>query len=157
MGEDHAMIRFAADGPRDLVDQAFFAPVNAFADVLSPKRRGNRTARLISGWMLYEVRRRVGDGLVIENYGKSKDGKVWIRPGRVPNIVDIIARDLARGHRPRVTSEGLAEAFDALVDKLRRELPRLAGFGLSHEQPTETRKLRVQLLERLSHYLTSQP
>jgi hypothetical protein len=157
IGKDHAMIRFALDGPRELVDKAFFASVNAFADVLVPKRRGDRNSRLISGWMLYEVRRRVGDGLVIENSNSSKDGQVWIRPGKVQNIVDIIARDLARGHRPKVTSERLAEAFDALVDELRRQLPRLAGFGLSHEQPTETRRLRFQLLEGLSNYLTSQP
>lgn len=145
-----ALIRFASDRPRDLVDDAFFAAVNAFADPLSPGRRGNRSSTLISGWMLYEARRRLGSGLVVEDFHGSRDGRVWVPAEYQRETVEIIARDLSRGHRPRVTVPTFSLAFDSLVDELRRQLPRLAGFGLSHEQPTETRRLRSMLIESIS-------
>jgi hypothetical protein len=148
------MVRFAAERPRDVVDKAFFSAVNAFADVLSPSRRGSRSSTLISGWMLYEVRRRVGDGLVIEDFGGGQDGRVWIKQDHQQEIIATITRDLSRGHRPKVSVEGLANAFDALVIELRRQLSSLAGFGLSHEQPTETRRLRVRILDAFASYLS---
>jgi hypothetical protein len=153
VSEERAMIRFAAERPRELVDKAFFSAVNAFADILSPSRRGSRSSTLISGWMLYEVRRRVGEGLVIEDFGVGQDGRVWIKAGREADIIDVIARDLARGHRSKVSTDGLATAFDALVSELRRQLSSLAGFGLSHEQPTETRRLRSRILTSFAGYL----
>lgn len=153
ISESNALVRFSADGPRDLIDKAFFAAINAFSDVLVPGRRGNRNSRLISGWMLYEARRRVGDGLVIQDIGNGRNGKVWIRPECESDIIQVIARDLARGHRPKVTVATLGSAFDALVQELRCELPKMAGFGLSHEQPTETRRLRVRLLQSLDEYM----
>jgi len=157
VSEDRAMIRFAAEGQSELVDKAFFSSVNAFSDVLSPSRRGKRISTLISGWMLYEVRRRVGDGLVIEDFGKGKNGRVWIRAEEEGHIIDVIARDLARGHRPKVTIESLAVAFDALVIELRRQLSNLAGFGLSHEQPTETRRIRSRIMDAFAGYQSLSP
>lgn len=151
----NALARFPADepGPRDLVDGAFFAAVNAFSDVLAPSRRGSRNSRLISGWMLYEARRRVGDGLVIQDASGVRNGKVWIRSECESDIIKVIARDLARGHRTKVTVSTFGSAFDALVQELRRELPRMAGFGLSHEKPTETRRLKARLLQSLDDYM----
>ena len=110
-----ALIRFASEGPRDLVDGAFFAAVNAFADILSPGRRGNKNSRLISGWMLYEARRRLGPGLVVEDFHGSRDGKVWAPIEHQRDTIAIIARDLTRGHRPKVTATRFSVAFDALV------------------------------------------
>ena len=70
--ERRALTRFASGSARDVVDGAFFTPVQAFAEVLAPRRRGNRSnPRLVSGWMLYEARRRLGGGLVLRG-----------RPGR---------------------------------------------------------------------------
>lgn len=145
-----ALIRFAAAGPRELVDDAFFSIVNSFADILSPGRRGNRNSTLISGWMLYEARRRLGPGVVVEDFHGSRDGRVWVPSEYQRDTIDIIARDLPRGHRLKVTPETFSVAFDSLVEELRRQLPRLAGFGLSHEQPTETRRLRTLLIESMS-------
>jgi len=153
VSESYALTRFTAEGPRDVVDGAFFAAVNAFSDVLVPGRRGSRSSRLISGWMLYEARRRVGDWLVIQDGSGAQNGKVWIRGERESEIINVIARDLARGHRPKVTVNTFGTAFDALVGELRRELPNMAGFGLSHEQPTETRRLRTRLLQSLDEYM----
>jgi hypothetical protein len=156
--EDRALTRFASGRARDVVDRAFFAPVQTFSDVLAPSRRGNRSdPKLVSGWMLYEARRRLGDGLVVMDARGGIDGKVWIRPASVGNVVDVIARDLARGHRARATPERLGEAFDALVSSLRAELPKLAGFGLVHERPMDTQRLRGDLLQALSYNLHDAP
>jgi hypothetical protein len=154
--EDRALTRFAAGTPRMVVDQAFFLPVQAFADALSPGRRRNRTnAHLVSGWMLYEAARRLGNGLVVQDARAGKDGKVWIRPDHEDQVIEIVTRDLARGHRTRLTTERFADAYDALVVALRKELPKLAGFGLVHERPLDTTKLRDRLLAGLSSHLAA--
>jgi len=152
IGEDRALIRFAAESAKTVVDRAFFGAVNAFADVLAPSRRGKRDSRLISGWMLYEARRRLGEALVVEDFHGTTDGRVYVREDGVDHVVDVVARDLARGHRARATPARFSTAFDALVDALRAELPNLAGFGVVHERPAATRRLRERLLGRLGAY-----
>lgn len=149
--EDRALTRFAAGSERQLVDRAFFAPVREFSDILAPSSRRNRTnPHLVSGWMLYEARRRLGDGLEVQDARAGRDGKVWIRVSAVPVVIERITRDLVRGHRSHATPERLGEAFDALVRELRAQLPSLAAFGLMHERPRETARLREQLLSQLT-------
>jgi hypothetical protein len=156
--KERALTRFAAGAPRDVVDQAFFAPVQAFADILAPTRRGNRSnPKLVSGWMLYEARRRLADALVVVDARGGVDGKVWIKPGSEQQVIDVVARDLVRGHRAHATPERFARAFDALVASLRAQLPSLAGFGLVHERPLETQRLRQRFLESLSRNLGHTP
>lgn len=151
--EERALIRFAG-APREVVDRAFFSPVQAFADILAPSARRSRgNPRLVSGWMLYEARRRLGDGLVVIDARAGRDGKVWIRPDAIDNVIDVVARDLARGHRARATPDRFSEAFDALVAELRRQLPSLAGWGLVHERPIETKRLRERVIDRLDRHL----
>lgn len=152
IGEDRALVRFASGATKDIIDRAFFSAVNAFADVLAPSRRGKRDSRLISGWMLYEARRRLGDALVVEDFHGTTDGRVWISPDGVDHVVEVVARDLARGHRERATPERFTTAFDALVDALRQELPDLAGFGAVHERPAATRKLRERFVQQLGDH-----
>ena len=58
--EDRAIVRFASGRERDLIDQAFFAPVEGsrgFWLLRTQQPRGD--PKLISGWMLYEARRRL--------------------------------------------------------------------------------------------------
>lgn len=149
--EPRALTRFANGAKREMVDRAFFSPVQAFADTISPGRRGNRSdPRLVSGWMLYEAGRRIGRGLVIEDAKQGQDGKVWIDSAAVDEVMSLVARDLQRGHRTKVTVEIFAEAFDALVAQLRNELPALAPFGLAHERPIETARLRTHMMNALS-------
>jgi len=107
------------------------------------------SARLISGWMLYEARRRLGDALVLVDVRGGVDGKVWIEQGEERHVVEVVTRDLARGHRQRVTPELLGSAFDALVGALRSQLSRLATYGLAHERPTNTARLREAVLAGL--------
>lgn len=146
--EERALTRFASGAKREMVDKAFFAPVQAFSEAIAPGRRGNRNdPRLVSGWMLYEAGRRIGPGLVIQDAKKGQDGKVWLEGNAVDGVISLLARDLQRGHRTKVTAASFAQAFEMLVVNLRDELPALAPFGLAHERPLETARLRNHLLK----------
>jgi hypothetical protein len=152
--EDRAIVRFASGRERDLIDQAFFAPVDAFAKILAPQRSQRRSdPKLISGWMLYEARRRL-DGCVVlfETKGRA-NGKVWIREDDEEEVIKVVTRDLARGHRMRVTPERFGEAYEALVVSLRRSLPRLAAYELVHERPKNTDRLRLRMMDSLRESL----
>jgi len=149
--ERRALTRFAGGPNKDLVDRAFFAPVQRFADVLSPSGRRDRANQtLVSGWMLYEARRRLGDGLEVQDARGGKDGRVWIREDAVTSVIHRVARDLSRGHRAHASPDLFAVAFDALVEELRVQLPSLAAFGLIYERPRDTARLRAQLLKQLT-------
>lgn len=152
--EERALVRYTSDPERRVIDQAFFGSVQAFANVLAPKRRrASMSAQLISGWMLYEVRRRVGSDMVLLDARGGQSGAVWIRAEGIENVVDIVSRDLVRGHRARVTVEQFKEAFDGLVNQLRRDSSALAGYGLAHERPRETRRVREGFATRIAHFL----
>ncbi len=152
--EQHALTRFAAGTARDVIDDAFFEPVQAFADILAPTRRGNRgDPKLVSGWMLYEARRRLADALVVIDARGGVNGKVWIKPEAEQYVIDVVARDLVRGHRAHATPDRFARAYDALVASLRARLPNLAAFGLVHERPVETQRLRQRFLASLADNL----
>lgn len=149
--ERRALTRFAGGPNKDLVDRAFFAPVQRFADVLSPSGRRDRANQtLVSGWMLYEARRRLGGGLEVQDARGGNDGRVWIRADAVPDVIRRVARDLSRGHRAHATPDLFADAFDALVAELRVQLPSLAAFGLIHERPRDTARLRAHFLKQLT-------
>lgn len=151
--ESRALKRFSAGAARDVIDDAFFSAVNAFTGALSPKQRTTRDPRLISGWMLYEARRRLGDDvLIIEGSRPETDGRLWVDEIKQDEVLDMLARDLGRGHRAKVTTETLSEAFDALVFAFRSQIPRLAGYGLAHERPANTLRIRNALIERFDRY-----
>ena len=148
--EERSLIRYTSDPERTVVDKAFFAPVQAFADILSPnRRRGTLSSQLISGWILYEVRRRIGDAMVLVETRNGQDGAVWVKAECESAVLDTVARDLSRGHRTRVTVELFGSAFNNLVTELRHESKSLAGFGLAHERPRNTVRLREELTERI--------
>jgi hypothetical protein len=154
---DRALRRFASGRARELVDQAFFAPVEAFAGILAPNQRERRSdPRLISGWMLYEARRRLDGYLVMSDARAGAEGRVWIRSEDEQKVVSVVTRDLVRGHRKHATPNRFALAFDALVESLRESLPRLASFGLVHERPANTARLREAMLGSLRYYLEDQ-
>lgn len=152
---ERALVRFRAEPRRTIVDQAFFAPILAFANVLAPSdRRTTSSSQLISGWILYEVRRRLGDSIELMEARSGSDGAVWIKADRLEEAIDIVARDLIRGHRGHPTLEEFGMAFDALVHEMRNQSSVLAGFGLAYERPTETQRLRGQFENRLRYYLS---
>ncbi len=148
-----ALRRFPAGAARDVIDEAFFEAVKAFAQVLSPRQRATRDPRLISGWMLYEARRRLGDDvLIVEGARPDTEGLIWIVESKQDQAIEIVTRDLSRGHRARVTSESLAKGFDDLVGAFRAQTPRLAGFGVAHERPTNTLKVRDAVISKFKQY-----
>lgn len=151
---DRALIRFPSGAARDVIDEAFFKAVESFAQTLAPKRRPTRDPRLISGWMLYEARRRLSDDvLIVEGARPDTEGRIWIDEAKQDQALEVVARDLSKGHRARVTTESLAKAFDALVATFRSETARLAGFGLAHERPANTKRIRDALVERFRHHV----
>lgn len=150
--EERALARYPAGSAQEIIDAAFFAAVQAFSQILAPSSRRGRTG-LISGWMLYEARRRLGEAMVVIDARRGRPGKVWIDSGHVQEVIALVARDLVRGHRKHATTPRLEEAFDALVVMLRKHLPMLAGYGLVHERPQETARLRERLVEGLEHFL----
>ena len=154
--EERALTRFSSGRERELIDQAFFAPVEAFSEIMAPQRRQSRVdPRLISGWMLYEARRRLDGCIVLVETKGRANGKVWIREEREDEVIRVVTRDLARGHRMRPTIDRFGEAYDALVASLRRSLPRLAAYELVHERPKNTDRLRIRMLNNLRESLES--
>lgn len=156
--EDRALIRFQpGTSQAHVVDDAFHAAVEAFSQRLASSRRDNRRSQnLVGGWALYEARRRLGEALEVVDAKGGGNGKAWIQASEVPAVIDRVAQDLARGHRARATIQRLSDAFDALVSAFRRELPSMAAFGMVHERPPETERLRQLLLERLESHLSAQ-
>ncbi len=153
--EERALVRFPPGTPEAaIVDNAFHAAVEAFAGRMASSRRPNRRPQsLVGGWALYEARRRLGDAFEVADAKAGKNGKAWIRPEDVLDVIDRVSQDLARGHRERATPSRLGEAYDALVAAFRRELPTMAAFGMVHERPPETQRLRRLLVERLEAHL----
>jgi hypothetical protein len=150
---DRALKQFSSGAPRDVVDNAFFEAVTSFARELAPKRRPTRDPRLISGWMLYEARRRLGDDvLMIEGSKADSHGSIWIEESREGQVLEVVSRDLARGHRTKVTLETLGVAFDSLVGTFRLQTERLAGYGLAHERSANSKRIRTALLDGFRRY-----
>lgn len=144
---ERAVTRFRTGPERELVDRAFFAPIDAWTTVLAPDRqRGSENWRLISGWILHEAGRRLGDDLVIEQESRADDGRVFIREAARDRVVAVVARDLARSTR-KIATEDVREAFAQLVAAFRLALPRLAAYGLVHERPLETEALGLRLVD----------
>jgi hypothetical protein len=146
--EARALKRFASGLERDAIDRAFFAAVKRFAETLSPKQGPTTDQHLISGWMLYEVARRLGTHvLVVEGAGPTTEGRIWIVENAEGTAIDRLVRDLTRGRRARVTAEAMGAAFDALVSSFREHSRALASFGLAHERPANTQRLRKAILD----------
>jgi hypothetical protein len=149
--EDRALKRFASGVAREAVDAAFFPAVQSFIGAITPRQRKTMDPRLISGWMLHEVARRLGSQvLVVENAGAEMDGRIWIADGGEALAIERLVRDLGRGKRVRVTAETMAVAFDALVRSFRAHSVAMASFGLAHERPANTQRLRAAILDGFS-------
>lgn len=143
---------------RDAVDQAFFEPVAAFTRVIAPNSKiKSGGAKLISGWPMGEIARRFGFGFVATSPKDSGPGLIYIEPEEVDRAIELIAKDLARGHRRRPTVSELASAIDELVEVFRQNRSVLAGYGELHENSTNTDAIRGKILAAYSDQLTGQP
>jgi len=142
-GPERAIKRFPPGTARDVVDDFFRSCANAFAQEIAPsKRRSNKKERLISGWTLGEVKRRMPDALQ-----SSDEEGVFIVRERTKDLLGLIVAELQKRGYDRGRVE---DSFDALVREFRARSQDLAGYGLLFERPTATRKLRDQLFEAWS-------
>ncbi len=138
---ERAIKRFEPGTARDVIDEAFRSCAQAFAQQLAPsERRSSTKERLISGWTLHEVTRRIPDALCI-----SEDQGVFVVAGRRRDVIGLLVAELKR--RRGIDEQLLMDAFDALVREFSRRAQPLAGYGLLFERPVETARLRRMLLE----------
>lgn len=137
---ERAIRRFPPGIARDVIDDVFRGCADAFAQELAPSaRRSMSKERLISGWTLGEIARRMPDAL----HSSDADG-VYVVGARRGELIDLIAAELRR--REGVDTRRLEEAVDALVRELTKRSSELAGYGLLFARPAETQALRDSLL-----------
>jgi hypothetical protein len=127
------------------VDEALHAAADAFADTItSARQRSRREQRLRGGFHITEARRRLANRLVITGARRGEASLVYIPQDQQEEVVEFVARDLARRENLEVAS--LAAGFDKLVAAFRRWSAQLASHGMIFEQPADTARLREQLL-----------
>jgi|GEM_PF-1118370 len=159
VGAHHALVAIKEDGSRrrELIDEAFFTASHAFTLGLAPAskiRSGGR--QLIGGWIIGEIKRRLGSNFVSTTEKGSEPATVYVKEEGVPAALELIVRDLARGNRKRPSATDLAEAFDRLVEIFLVQRGPLAAFGDLHESPRRTQRLRTSLLEEYRKHLHEQ-
>jgi hypothetical protein len=138
---ERAIARFSPGTARDVIDDVFRTCANAFSEQLAPStRRATNKERLISGWTLGEIARRMPDAL------QSSDAHgVYVVGDRRPELIGLIVSELAR--REGVDKRRLEEAFDSLVREFAKRSQALAGYELLFARPAETERLRASLLD----------
>jgi hypothetical protein len=138
---DRAMKRFGPGTARDVIDDVFRSCAHEFAQQIAPsQRRSSQKERLISGWTLGEITRRMPDAV-----HSSDEHGVYVVAERRTDLTGLLVAELRR--RPDVDERLLEDAFEALVREFRRRAQALAGYGLLFERPAETVRLRDSLLE----------
>ena len=136
---ERAITRFPPGTARDVVDRVFRTCADAFAQqIVSSERRVPDKERLIGGWLLGEISRRVPDAL----HSSDEEG-VFVERARRGDLIRLVAGELRRRDVELRTFE---DAFDTLVLELRQHSQELAGYGLLFERPANTRDLRRDLV-----------
>lgn len=138
---ERAMKRFGPGTAGEVIDDVFRSCADAFAQELAPSRRRSRQKeRLISGWTLGEVTRRMPDAL-----HSSDEHGVYIVPGRRDALIQLLVAEIQR--RREIDLRRFEDAFDALVKEFERRAQALAGYELLFERPRETAHLKRDLLD----------
>ena len=123
----------------DEMSTAIAAPAIAFArELAGSERASERGIDLYRGWGMGEISRRLGSGL-----HRAADG-VWITPEAEPAARRRLIEAMA--DRPPNVRLRLGKAIDAALAEYERVRPALSGLGLAHERPSNTRKLKTDLL-----------
>jgi hypothetical protein len=129
---------------QEKVDDVVADVLEPFADELGGEsRRGRRREHfsLWSGYPLTEARRRLAGRLVLDR----DEGYVFIDGASEPDVVEFVARDIAR--RRGVDEERVDAAFRALVAAYRRRLDDLSGLGSGFERVGRTDALHDRLVQ----------
>lgn len=156
IGEDRALPRYGESdaGRRDEIDEAFFAPIARFTQELAPQTKLKSGAqRLITGWTMGEVARRLGPALVVTKPADNDPGLAYVAPSGVDAAIDLLTRDLARGNRKQPTVAQLEKGLDVFVEEFRASKGAFAGYGILHETNTNTARLRRVILRKYEEQL----
>lgn len=136
-----AIRRVREPGTQQRIDDVIADVLESFADTLAGKgRRRREQFTLWGGYPLTEARRRLAGSLILD----ADAGLVYIDGAREHEVVEFVARDLAR--RKEATGESVSAAFAALVDAYRARLDDLSALGSGFERVGRTEALRERLL-----------
>jgi hypothetical protein len=112
--------------------------IDAFVEVLRPRRKRRESFRLRGGWVLTETSRH------LSAFVSFTSGAIWIRQNRQRPLVDRLGNELARD-KGRALSD-IAHAFDALLLAYGRARPALSARAVGHERSAQTRIIKERLL-----------
>lgn len=141
--QTRALPRFdKQDNPRgqDDIDSVVFSCSEAFGSTIkaSPRRKPGKE-RLISGWYLGEINRRLPGALQMSE-------RLYVEPEKRGELVAFLGRELSRRN---VDERRCQDAFDEAVQELRRRAPTLALYDVLYERPRDTERLGASLLAAL--------
>jgi hypothetical protein len=137
------------DSLRSVVDLAVFRAVRAFELEVLDSSRGNRRSpdssrekeSLAGGWMPPELYRRFPFAI---KEPRKEPQLLYVREGTDVELLSALTNEL--GRRSEIPVQQISQAFDAMVDSLRKSASTLASNGLAHERHGDTSKLKRQLL-----------
>jgi hypothetical protein len=136
-----AIRRVREPAAQQRIDDVIADVLEAFVDTLAGRgQRRREQFSLWSGYPLTEARRRLAGRLILE----AEEGLVYIDGAREDEVIEFVARDLAR--RREATEQSVAAAFSALVGAYRARLEDLSGLGSGFERVGRTEALRDRLL-----------
>ena len=139
VGREHALPIPRSDLQEEQLSRVIGPIVDAFVDAI---RRQNRREpfRLRGGWIVTETTRHLFGAI-------DRDGDLlWVREDADERLPRELAAALAKRKYNRQICES---ALDALLGAYRAARPELASFGLSHERPSRTNRIRKAFLEAL--------
>ncbi|WP_432956131.1 hypothetical protein [Micromonospora haikouensis] len=128
------------------LNEAVFKGAEGFAAIISGSRRGRsiEEQKLKGGYGITEARRRLAHRMVLSKGGAKGEPRIYIPSEFRDEVVEFIARDLAR--RPSLDRGRLILAFDSLVSALRASAGSLAHRSMIFERASDTLDLRDDLL-----------
>ncbi|HUP68600.1 MAG TPA: hypothetical protein VM142_02175 [Acidimicrobiales bacterium] len=136
---DRAMEQPVDPTKRAKVDAAVIAPLRAFIERLDPTAKvSDDSLSLYRGWAATEARRRLTRELILNA------GRIWIGEDDRDEVIEFLGSQL--GGRVDLTPESTAAAFDAMVDSYRMHRGALDMSRLAHERPSDTDRLRQNIL-----------
>jgi len=144
LDRETAIRRVRDPAAQEKIDDVVADVLEPFADELAGESRRGRKREHFSlwgGYPLTEARRRLAGRLVLDH----EEGYVFIDGAREPDVVEFVARDIAR--RRGVDEKRVDAAFRALVGAYRRRLDDLSGLGSGFERVGRTDALHARLVQ----------
>ncbi len=140
VGRDFALPIPRSEAQDEQLSHVLGPIVDAFVDRLRPQKR-REPFRLRGGWIVTESTRRLFGVIARES------DSLWIREGADAQLPHDLARTLSsRKYNP---SDCVA-ALDALIVAYQGSRVDLASFGLSHERPSRTKRVRDTFVDALT-------